>query len=262
MFAHTGPDAASQSTPYTGFEFDSAQRLPLLLCLDTSESLRDNGAIDALNTALASWQHSLINDTVLGAAVDVALITFGGPGNITVWQSDVPLGRTAPRWPHSPFVPAHEFRPPRLRAEGVTLLHQALRLAMEVVADYKAGLRTSGMTHHRPQICVVTDGYPSDEEGAFSDAYRELLPNLRRAELERRFRLFAVGVGEPHKRAEAVLRALAPEFHAWLDGFPFEEVLKVMSHSAEAAQNGAAEAEFHEIFSRLKNRRGGGQVPA
>ncbi|MEU6806018.1 vWA domain-containing protein [Streptomyces neyagawaensis] len=262
MTHHPGSDEAPLPFPYTGFEFDSAQRLPLLLCLDASSSLATKGAINALNAALTSWADSLVDDMALGAAVDVAMITFGGPEHITVWQGDVPLGKTAPVWPHSPFVPAHEFRPPHLRAHGVTLLDRALRLAMEVVADYKAGLRTSGLTYYRPQICVVTDGYPSNERGQFSHAYRDLLPELRKAEEERRFRLFAVGVGEQHSGAEAVLEELAPNYHAWLDGFPFKELLAAMSHSARAAQGGAAEAEFQEIFARLKSRRGGGQVPA
>ncbi|MCW5252405.1 vWA domain-containing protein [Streptomyces sp. SHP 1-2] len=262
MFANPGSAEPPLPMPYTGFEFDSAQRLPLLLCLDTSSSLSNNGAITALNSALASWAKSLVDDMALSAAVDVAVITFGGSEQITVWQGDIPLGRTAPVWPQSPFVPAHEFRPPLLKAHGVTLLDRALRLAMEVVADYKAGLRTSGLTYYRPQICVVTDGYPSDETGKFSYGYRELLPELRRAEEERRFRLFAVGVGERHTGAEDVLKELAPQYHAWLDGFPFQELLAAMSHSARATQGGADEAEFHEIFARLKNRRGGGQVPA
>ncbi|WP_077801858.1 hypothetical protein [Streptomyces sp. JHA26] len=262
MFHTPGSDEAPLPLPYTGFEFDSAQRLPLLLCLDTSSSLAKNGAIASLNTALASWAHSLENDMVLGATVDIALITFGGSGHITVWQGDTALGPTAPTWPLSPFVPAHEFRPPQLRALGVTLLDRALRLAMEVVADYKAGLRAAGLTYYRPQICLVTDGYPSDEGGRFSYSYRDLLPELRKAEEERRFRLFAVGVGEQLSGAQAVLEELAPEYNAWLDGFPFELVLKVMSHSAQATQDGADEAEIRQIFARLKTRRGGGQVPA
>ncbi|MEV7676005.1 vWA domain-containing protein [Streptomyces sp. NPDC000963] len=262
MSPTSSSDEVPLPVPYMGFEFDSAQRLPLLLCLDTSSSLSSNGAIGSLNSALASWATSLTEDMALSAAVDVAVITFGGSDGITVWQGPVPLGSTAPEWPHSPFVPAHEFKPPTLRAHGVTLLDRALRLAMEVVTDYKAGLRAEGLTYYRPQICVVTDGAPSDERGSFSYAYRELLPELRKAEEERRFRLFAVGVGERREGAEGVLRELAPHYHAWLDGFPFTELLTAMSHSAKATQGGAAEAEFQEIFARLKRRRGGGQVPA
>lgn len=262
MYPTASPDEAPLPVPYMGFEFDSAQRLPLLLCLDTSSSLSQGGAIGALNDALDSWAGSLAEDTALSAAVDVALITFGGTEGITVWQGATPLGALAPRWPHSPFVPAHEFRPPALHAHGVTLMDRALRLAMEVVADYKAGLREEGLTYYRPQICVVTDGAPSDEQGRFSHAYRDLLPELRKAEEERRFRLFAVGVGERHAGAEEVLKELAPHYHAWLDGFPFAELLTAMSHSARATQGGADEAEFQEIFARLKRRRGGGQVPA
>ncbi|MFH9724379.1 hypothetical protein ACH4M4_15620 [Streptomyces sp. NPDC017254] len=262
MFPTPQPDEAPLPVPYMGFEFDSAQRLPLLLCLDASSSLSQHGAITSLNSALTEWATSLADDMALSAAVDVAVITFGGKEGITVWQGCTPLGTTAPEWPHSPFVPAHEFRPPVLQALGVTLLDRALRLAMDVVADYKAGLRAEGLTYYRPQICVVTDGLPSDEAGRFSYAYRDLLPELRKAEEERRFRLFAVGVGERHTGAEGVLQELAPHYNAWLDGFPFAELLTAMSHSAKATQGGAAEAEFQEIFARLKRRRGGGQVPA
>ncbi|MDR3083894.1 MAG: hypothetical protein LBV60_23755, partial [Streptomyces sp.] len=204
------PEPAPLPAPYTDFIFDVAQRLPLLLCLDTSSSLGQSGAITALNEALEAWTQSLEDDLDLRGNVDVALITFGGPDGIAVWQGDTPLGPTAPQWPHTPFVPAHEFFPPQLTADGVTLLDQALRLSMDVVADYKAGLRAEGLTYYRPQICLVTDGYPSDEQGHFSYAYRALLPELRAAEEERRFRLFAVGVGEQQSGAESVLAELAP----------------------------------------------------
>lgn len=236
---------------YADIEIENnAQRLPLVLCLDTSSSM-SGPPIRALNDALRAWTSELHDDVSLSYSVEVALVTFGGRG-VTAWQGPHAL---PPRAPVSPFVPAHMFQPPQLAASGVTLMTEALELAMQIVAARKTELRQSGLQYYRPQICLVTDGQPTDPTGHLTHAWRRLIPVLAGEQDARRFRLYAIGVGGITELGEEVLRAFAPKFNARLQGFPFRELLQMMSASANAEQKGAGDEVFEKIFSQFKTQR-------
>ncbi|TVL91583.1 VWA domain-containing protein [Streptomyces sp. SAJ15] len=236
---------------YADIEIENnAQRLPLVLCLDTSSSMAGI-PIESLNGALAEWTRELHDDVSLSYSVEVAVITFGGQG-VYAWQGPQPLPAHAPT---NPFVPAHLFQAPRLVASGVTLLTEALELAMRLVATRKAELRRSGLQYHRPQICLVTDGLPTDGMGRYTEDWRRLVPVVAAEQQARRFRLYAIGVGGITDLGEQVLKAFAPTFHARLQGFPFRELLQMMSASANAEQRGAGDEVFEKIFSQFKTQR-------
>ncbi|WP_329553152.1 vWA domain-containing protein [Streptomyces sp. NBC_00696] len=247
---------SSEYTPtmpaeYADIEFENnAQRLPLVLCLDTSSSMA-GAPIQTLNDALAEWTRELHDDVSLSYSVEVAVITFGGRG-VGAWRGPQLLD---PRAPVSPFVPAHAFQAPRFTASGVTLMTEALELAMHVVAARKAELRASGLQYYRPQICLVTDGLPTDATGHMTDSWHRLLPVLADEQQARRFRLYAIGVGGITDRGEQVLQAFAPTFNARIHGFPFRELLQMMSASANAEQKGAGDEVFEKIFSQFKTQR-------
>ncbi|MFE7169927.1 hypothetical protein [Streptomyces sp. NPDC057616] len=236
---------------YADIEFENnAQRLPLVLCLDTSSSMAGQ-PIRTLNDALVEWTRELHDDVALSYSVEVAVVTFGGQA-VAVWRGPQLL---APGAPVSPFVPAHQFRPPQLGATGVTLMTEALELAMHIVAARKAELRASGLQYYRPQICLVTDGLPTDAQGRRTDTWQRLVPVLAAEQAARRFRLYAIGVGAITDLGEQVLRAFAPKFNATIHGFPFRELLQMMSASANAEQKGAGDEVFEKIFSQFKTQR-------
>lgn len=228
---------------------NNAQRLPLVLCLDTSRSMA-GAPIDALNTAMAQWARELHDDVGLSHSVEVAVITFGGR-EVRAWQGPAPVPAGAAV---SPFVPAHLFEAPTLPAEGVTLMTEALETAMHVVAARKTELRANGLQYYRPQICLITDGLPTDRTGHLTDAWRGLVPVLEEAQRARRFRLYAIGVGDMTAHGQQVLRAFAPTFNASLQGFPFQQLLQMMSASANAEQKGAGDEVLEKIFSQMTQR--------
>ncbi|MCX4586143.1 MULTISPECIES: hypothetical protein [unclassified Streptomyces] len=236
---------------YADIEFENnAQRLPLVLCLDISSSMA-GPPIQMLNDALRGWTQELHDDVSLSYSVEVAVVTFGGQG-VGAWKGPHLLD---PRTPTSPFVPAHMFSSPQFVASGVTLMTEALELTMRIVASRKTELRQSGLQYYRPQICMVTDGLPTDATGHQTEAWRRLVPVLRAEQDARHFRFYAIGVGGITERGEDVLRALAPTFNARLQGFPFRELLQMMSASANAEQKGAGDEVFEKIFSQFKTQR-------
>ncbi|KPH97488.1 von Willebrand factor type A [Actinobacteria bacterium OK074] len=237
---------------YADIEFENnAQRLPLVLCLDISSSMAGT-PIQTLNDALAEWTRELHDDVSLSYSVEVAVVTFGGPYGVCSWRGPQLLD---PRAPVNPFVPAHAFQAPRLAAAGVTLMTEALELSMRIVAARKAELRAAGLQYYRPQICLVTDGIPTDGTGHLTDSWTRLVPVLAEEQRARRFRLYAIGVGGITDRGEQVLQAFAPKFTARIQGFPFRELLQMMSASANAEQKGAGDEVFEKIFSQFKTQR-------
>ncbi|MFD9795745.1 VWA domain-containing protein [Streptomyces sp. NPDC059070] len=236
---------------YADIEFENnAQRLPLVLCLDTSSSMA-GPPMDALNTALSEWTRELHDDVSLSYSVEVAVITFGGQG-VLAWRGGQALH---PGAGGGPFVAAHLFEAPRLTASGVTLMTEALELAMRVVAERKTELRAQGIQYYRPQICLVTDGLPTDGTGHLTHAWQRLVPVLAEEQAARRFRLYAIGVGGITDLGEQVLQAFAPKFNARLQGFPFRQLLQMMSASASAETKGAGDEVFEKIFSQFKTQR-------
>jgi uncharacterized protein YegL len=244
---------SSRSVPlyYSDIEADSnAQRQPLVLCLDTSSSMA-GAPIAALNEALRTWTQELRTDVNLSNSVELALITFGG-NQVATWQGARPLPYGTDS---GAFVPAHAFSPPVLAATGVTLMTEALETAMRLVAVRKSELRGAGLLYYRPQICLVTDGQPTDVTGHPTDDWHRVVPLLTREQEAKKFRLFAIGVGGMTHQGEQVLQAVAPKYNARLQGFPFRGVLQMMSASAGAQQKGDGEEVFEKIFARFKTQR-------
>ncbi|MEU0060972.1 VWA domain-containing protein [Streptomyces sp. NPDC006334] len=228
----------------------NAQRQPLVLCLDTSMSMAD-APITMLNSALQEWVRDLSTDVNLAHSVEVALITFGGR-EVCAWRGATVLPDAADP---DAFVAAHSFRPPLLQAGGVTLMTDALRTAVRLVAARKSALRQAGHQYYRPQICLITDGQPTTREGHLTDDWKEVVPLLAEQQRRKKFRLFAIGVGGISPRGEEVLRAIAPKYYARLQGFPFRQVLQMMSASAGAQDKGDGEEIYEKIFARFTSQR-------
>ncbi|MGP3966956.1 vWA domain-containing protein [Streptomyces sp. 6N223] len=240
--------ADADADVYDGIEIDdTAQRLPLVLCLDTSHSMT-GAPIAALNDALREWAGILHTDISLSHSVEIALVTFGS-GGVGVWRGPEPAGD-----PAQAFVSAYAFEAPALSAGGATPMTEALELAMHLVETRKEQLRAAGLQYYRPQICLLTDGLPTDDTGHLTKDWQRLVPVLAERQRSRRFRLFAIGVGGLTERGERVLRSLAPRFNARLTGFPFRDVLQMMSASANAEQRGAGDEVFERIFQDLTQR--------
>lgn len=214
------------------------QRLPLMLCLDTSGSMK-GPPIASLNEALRDWSAELRADVALKTTVQVAMVTFGA-GGVRAWQGSELL---APGSAASPFVPASEFYPPQLAAGGVTLLTESVELAVRHVNAYKGWLKSHGYTYYRPLIFLLTDGIPTDSSGRESDSWKRLVPDLAAARRDNGFEFYAIGVGNLTPAGERVLSTLVPGAFRILGGFPFRSLLRLLSATIEKAMDGAG----HEV---------------
>lgn len=67
-----------------------------------------------------------------------------------------------------PFGPMYDFEVPEIRCEGMTAMHEAVDLMMDVVEKRKAEYKDFKTPYYRPWIYLLTDGKPNDiDNGSF-----------------------------------------------------------------------------------------------
>ena len=93
----------------------SSKILPVILCLDISESMKQDGRIDKLNRGLGDLINSLKSHHKAKNMVELEIIVFGGPPKV-----------------YKSFTPIRSVYPPRLNAiDGHTPLYQTLQTAID-----------------------------------------------------------------------------------------------------------------------------------
>jgi uncharacterized protein YegL len=97
-----------------------------------------------LNSALPIFKQELEQDSTARLAVELAIVTFGGPPQkILDW--------TAP----------DAFNPPTLTAGGDTPLGNAIHMALDMLEERNSILNQTGIGNTVPWIVIMTDGAPN-----------------------------------------------------------------------------------------------------
>jgi uncharacterized protein YegL len=143
-------------------------RCPVILLCDTSGSMSGE-PINALNKGLAAFQEDVYKDEIASLRVEVALVTFG-PVKLT-----------------QDFVTIDNFIPPKLTANDVTPMGEAIEYALDLLEHRKKTYQSNGVQYYRPWVFLVTDGAPTD-------SWQNAANKIREAEAQRRLLFFAVGV--------------------------------------------------------------------
>lgn len=131
-------------------EFRGEKRLPVEFILDTSGSMQENGKIDELNEGIVAFIEAIINKDETTGCVDVGVITMGGIKPEIV----------------APLETVHDYKKERVyEADGYTLVGEALQMAVSEVTSRKLFYRNNNIQYYRPLIIMLSDGYPTDNEG-------------------------------------------------------------------------------------------------
>ena len=145
-------------------------RVPCILLLDVSSSMAGE-TISELNSGLQAYKDELSADSLASKRVEICLITFG---------SDVQKV--------CDFTTASNFFPPKLEANGLTYMGQAVDLALDSLEIRKQEYNGNGIQYYRPWIFLVSDGAPNDP------AWEQSARRAVEAEQAKKFKMFCVGV--------------------------------------------------------------------
>lgn len=119
----------------------TAKPLPIILLLDVSGTMSENGKIVQLNNAVREMIESFSDNESVLAKIQVAVITFGGT------SAKLHLGLTD----------ADKIKWTDMTAEGLTPMGDALRIAKEMIEDRNVISNT-----YRPTVILISDGMPND----------------------------------------------------------------------------------------------------
>ncbi len=126
--------------------------IPVILLLDSSGSMAENGKIDVLNSAVRSMLDSFKNSANSIAAIKIAVIAFGG-SCATVITKDKNDNSAIIQYADEVLDNYVE-----LQAYGMTPMGNAFALAKNLIEDKdKIPSRC-----YRPYVVLVSDGMPND----------------------------------------------------------------------------------------------------
>ena len=156
---------------------------PCALLLDCSSSM--SSCIAELNRGVELFAERLKADELARNRADVTVIEFRDSARVIVPPT---LGR--------------DFLAPRLHANGLTAMGEAIELGLRTVKERRRDYRRNGARAFKPMMFLFTDGAPTD-------AWQAAAAEVRRQATEKGLNFFGIGFG-----ADAdfgVLRDICPE---------------------------------------------------
>jgi len=143
-------------------------RCPCVLLLDTSGSM-SGPPINELNQGLQAFKESLKDPTAL-LRVEVAIVAFDNSPRLV-----------------QDFVPANNFQPPILTAQGGTDMAGGIQKALDLLRSRKEQYKANKVFYYRPWVFMITDGAPNP-------GWEPAAQRIRDEENDKGVAFFAIGV--------------------------------------------------------------------
>ena len=187
------------------FPDNPSQRCPCLLLLDVSASMT-GAPLAELNAGLVMFKDELSADPLASKRVQVGIVTFGPVETVT------------------DFIDAKNWDAPTLTPKGNTPMGGAIEHGLQMLEAQKAIYKSNGIPHYRPWVFLITDGGPTD---AWENAARL----VHEGEVKKKFKFFAVGVGQANFD---VLKRISVSEPIALKGLRFRDLFAWLSSSLGA----------------------------
>lgn len=205
----------TEMIPDIDLRINKDQRTPCVIVVDGSTTMQEFGAIDALNRGLKRLEEALKADETASTRVQVMIVRFGGAG----------IAEVLTEW-----TDAMNFEAPTVVANGNTPMGKAVDLAMTRIEERKRAYHANSTSYTRPWLFLMSDGQPNDP------GWEQVAERCRQAQVDKRFVLFPVGVGEgADKRAMEMFAKDTPMIQ--VEAAKFEEMFLWLSASLSTVSN-------------------------
>ena len=191
-------------------------RVPVVLCLDTSGSMKGNKIIE-LRRGVNRFYSSLLDDDVARYSAEVGVVTFGDGGVQLL----------------ADFGPVERKPDMAIEAGGGTPMGEAVKETIRILGSRKQEYKNKGVDYYQPWLVLMTDGMPTDD---IADAVDSVVRMVNGKELS----VFAVGIGDEADMGtlERFSPARAPLRLRGLEFANFFEWLSASVHRVSASTPG------------------------
>lgn len=215
---------------FEGRELDSdntAKRVPVALCLDTSGSMAND--IADLNKAVSSFYDQCKNDEKAKNSVEVIAIEFGYRG-VSIASS---------------FDEIENAQIPVFSAGGSTPMGEGVTKALEELDGRKEQYRNEGIDYYQPILVIMTDGGASDSVETPSERARDMVTNKK---------LTIIPLAFGQDADIPLLESFSPNIQAIriTERFNFLEFFNWLSASAAAMAGGGTPLSTEDLESFMK----------
>ena len=207
---------------------NGAVRVPVVLCLDISGSMRKNDAIESLNKGIEAFYDSIKNNEQAKASCEIAIITFADEANLV---EDFSL------------IDRKELKRIDYVPNGGTALAHGVMKSLEVLDERKQKYKDTGTDYCQPWLVIITDRLPGDVED-LPAAHEEVKKRI----VDKKLTLFPAvvgGDGDPEK-IRSILDELdkfspVPGRALHIKDLHFEEFFAWLGRSASIAADAVAD---------------------
>ena len=181
-------------------------RVPVVLCLDTSLSMRGE-RIDELNAGVKDFFQSVLSDEIAKYAVELCIVSFSTQATKILDFANIERQKDS-------------FKSLNLVASGYTAMGAAVNLSLDLLEARKREYRDKGVDYWQPWLVLMTDGQPTDDVTSATKRTVDLVNN-------KKLTIFPIAIGDganmqilrqfSPKRSPLKLKGLMfSEFFTWL----------------------------------------------
>ena len=150
-------------------------RVPVVLCLDTSASMRGE-KIDELNKGVKQFFDAVLNDEIAKYSVELCIVTFSSSAKKVLDFAYIERQIDA-------------FNSMTLVASGQTAMGTAVNMALDLLEARKQEYQDKGVDYWQPWLVLMTDCQPTEPIQAAASRTTELINN-------RKLTIFPIGIGD------------------------------------------------------------------
>lgn len=150
-------------------------RVPVVLCLDTSASMRGE-KIAELNKGVSQFFNAVLDDDIAKYSVELCIITFSSTASKILDFANIERQVDA-------------FKNISLVASGTTAMGSAVNMALDMLENRKREYQDKGVDYWQPWLVLMTDGQPTDDISAATQRTASLIN-------EKKLTIFPIGIGD------------------------------------------------------------------